>query len=150
MNLPYCELYDKGYTSIGNTQNTSKNFFLLNTDGISYLPSFKLEDEKNERNFREKPDTKFPHFSTGKIVKGFGRGSKDLGIPTANFSQEVVDKLPESFDQGVYYGYAKVDYGPVSDMVMSIGTNPYYNNIKKTMVIFFLIFLIYDLLSKIF
>jgi hypothetical protein len=135
LNLPYCELYDKGYTSIGNSQNTSKNFFLLKTDGISYLPSFMLEDERNERNSRAKLDKKFPHFSSGKIVKGFGRGSKDLGIPTANFSQEVVDKLPENFDQGVYYGYAKVDNQPISNMVMSIGTNPHYNNIKKTMVL---------------
>lgn len=26
-----------------------------------------------------------PHFASGKIVKGFGRGSKDLGIPTGIF-----------------------------------------------------------------
>lgn len=26
-----------------------------------------------------------PHFASGKIVKGFGRGSKELGIPTGNY-----------------------------------------------------------------
>lgn len=25
-----------------------------------------------------------PHFAAGRIVKGFGRGSKDLGIPTGS------------------------------------------------------------------
>lgn len=27
-----------------------------------------------------------PHFAKGEIIKGFGRGSTDLGIPTGNFS----------------------------------------------------------------
>ncbi len=78
----------------------------------------------------------FPHYASGAVVKGFGRGSKELGIPTANYPDEVVDKLPDYFNQGVYYGWAQVDNGPVYKMVMSIGTNPYYNNQKKTMVFF--------------
>jgi riboflavin kinase len=76
----------------------------------------------------------FPHYASGTVVKGFGRGSKELGIPTANFPNEVVENLPTSFDQGVYYGWAQVDNGPVYKMSMSIGTNPYYKNEKKTMV----------------
>ncbi|CAF0864859.1 unnamed protein product [Brachionus calyciflorus] len=76
---------------------------------------------------------KFPYFATGCVVKGFGRGSKQLGIPTANYPEDVVDKLPSAFDNGVYYGWAQVDDGPVYKMVMSIGNNPYYNNEKKTM-----------------
>lgn len=27
-----------------------------------------------------------PHYAGGIIVKGFGRGSKELGIPTGNFA----------------------------------------------------------------
>ena len=81
---------------------------------------------------------KFPHFASGLVVKGFGRGSKQLGIPTANYAEDIVDKLPESFDQGVYYGWAQVDNGLVYKMVMSIGKNPYYNNEKKTMVMSFM------------
>lgn len=76
----------------------------------------------------------FPHFSTGLVVKGFGRGSKQLGIPTANFPEEIVEQLPRAFQGGVYYGLAQVDNGPVYDMVMSIGNNPFYNNEKRTMV----------------
>ncbi len=49
----------------------------------------------------------------GLVVKGFGRGSKQLGIPTANYPDEVVEKLPVCFNQGVYYGWAQVDNGPV-------------------------------------
>jgi riboflavin kinase len=59
---------------------------------------------------------------------------KIIGIPTANYSDEVVDKLPNCFQQGVYMGYAQLDNDPIIyKMVMSIGTNPYYNNHKKTM-----------------
>lgn len=79
-------------------------------------------------------DLKFPYFASGEVVKGFGRGSKQLGIPTANYPESVVEKLPCGFDNGVYFGWAKVDDCPVYKMVMSIGNNPYYNNEKKTMV----------------
>lgn len=75
----------------------------------------------------------FPYFSQGKVVKGFGRGSKELGIPTANFPDSVVDRLPSDFECGIYFGWAMVDSGPVHKMVMSVGWNPYYKNTKKTM-----------------
>ena len=52
----------------------------------------------------------------------------------ANFPDEVVNDLPEEINTGVYYGWAKVDNGPVHKMVMSIGWNPYFRNIKKSMV----------------
>ena len=77
----------------------------------------------------------FPHYASGEVIKGFDRGSRELGIPTANYPFEIVQDLPEAYNQGVYYGWAQVDNGPVYKMVMSIGTNPYYNNEKKTMVI---------------
>lgn len=93
-----------------------------------------------------------PIYAQGKIVKGFGRGSKDLGIPTgelisltldlsstcssfsANFPEEVVEGLPPEIDRGIYYGWAKVDNGETHKMVLSIGWNPYYNNDRKSMV----------------
>ena len=52
---------------------------------------------------------------------------------TANFPEEVVEGLPTDVSTGVYYGWAKVDDGPVHKMVMSIGWNPYYKNEKKSM-----------------
>ncbi|KAF2368983.1 Riboflavin kinase domain bacterial/eukaryotic [Trinorchestia longiramus] len=76
----------------------------------------------------------FPHFAAGLVVKGFGRGSKELGIPTANFPDEVVSSLPSSMGTGIYYGLARVVDGPIHKMVMSVGWNPYYHNTKKSMV----------------
>jgi riboflavin kinase len=76
----------------------------------------------------------FPYFASGTVVHGFGRGSKQLGVPTANLPDDVVDQLPAEYNQGVYYGWAQVDNGDIFKMVMSIGTNPYYNNEKRTMV----------------
>lgn len=74
-----------------------------------------------------------PFFAAGTVVKGFGRGSKELGIPTANFPESVVERLPASVCTGVYFGYARVDQGPIHNMVMSIGWNPFYKNDKKSM-----------------
>ncbi|KAK0072127.1 hypothetical protein PV325_011856, partial [Microctonus aethiopoides] len=69
---------------------------------------------------------------TSIIVKGFGRGSKSLDIPTANFPQDLVDGLPQDFKIGIYNGWAAVE-GQIYKMVMSIGWNPFYKNEKKSM-----------------
>eukprot|EP00092_Neocalanus_flemingeri_P010383 GFUD01011191.1.p1 GENE.GFUD01011191.1~~GFUD01011191.1.p1 ORF type:complete len:156 (-),score=51.38 GFUD01011191.1:72-539(-) len=78
-------------------------------------------------------EARLPHYAKGPIVKGFGRGSTELGFPTANFSEEVIDNLPQELVGGIYFGFAKVDEGPVFDMVMSVGYNPFYNNEKRAM-----------------
>ncbi|XP_056146567.1 riboflavin kinase [Lampris incognitus] len=74
-----------------------------------------------------------PYFCRGEVVRGFGRGSKELGIPTANFPDSVVEHLPADISTGIYYGWACVDNGHIHKMVMSIGWNPYYKNTKKSM-----------------
>jgi len=74
-----------------------------------------------------------PHYAQGPIVKGFGRGSTELGFPTANFSDAVIEALPEAMIGGIYWGLAQVDNGQVHDMVMSIGWNPFYENKKRAM-----------------
>jgi len=54
-NLPYCILYDEGYTSLGNNLNTVKNEALKQIDdngNTYYLPAYLLQDEKLERNTR--------------------------------------------------------------------------------------------------
>ncbi|XP_062600898.1 riboflavin kinase-like [Saccostrea cucullata] len=76
---------------------------------------------------------KLPHFAEGEVVKGFGRGSKELGIPTANFPESVVEELPPGMPLGVYYGWGNVDDGEVYKMVLSVGWNLYYKNTKKSM-----------------
>ena len=51
LNIPYCCLYDKGYTSLGSQSNTVPNPCLLQKDG-SHLPAYHLEDETKEREGR--------------------------------------------------------------------------------------------------
>ena len=76
----------------------------------------------------------FPCFLFGPVIQGFKRGSKEIGFPTANYPEDIVEKLPSDFVHGVYYGWAQVNDGPVYKMVMSIGDNPFYRNEKKTIV----------------
>lgn len=47
-NVPYCSLYDMGYTSLGPKALTMPNPFLLRSDG-TYGPAFELQDESKER-----------------------------------------------------------------------------------------------------
>ncbi|XP_048854660.1 riboflavin kinase [Brienomyrus brachyistius] len=74
-----------------------------------------------------------PYFCRGEVVRGLGRGSKELGIPTANFPASVVEHLPADISTGIYYGWACLGNGDVHKMVMSIGWNPYFKNTKKSM-----------------
>ena len=95
------------------------------------------------------------------VEAGFGRGSAELGIPTANIPPGLLAEL----EPGVYYGWARVvstpppaeepawveesrqrnrqvevNYGSelqpaeqqVLPMVMSIGWNPFYDNKQKS------------------
>lgn len=55
--LPYCALYDQGYTSLGNRKNTVRNEKLLVRDSsgkVTYLPAYRLKtaDEHLERKNR--------------------------------------------------------------------------------------------------
>ncbi|KAF9621974.1 hypothetical protein IFM89_029194 [Coptis chinensis] len=68
----------------------------------------------------------------GPVIKGFGRGSKVLGIPTANLSTEGYSNILSEHPSGVYFGWAGLAKQGVHKMVMSIGWNPYFNNTEKT------------------
>ncbi|KAF7281020.1 hypothetical protein GWI33_005208 [Rhynchophorus ferrugineus] len=53
--VPYCKLYDYGYTSLGNTTNTIRNPSLLFSYGDEkdvYLPAYKMMVDKKERSGR--------------------------------------------------------------------------------------------------
>ena len=70
----------------------------------------------------------------GPVVKGFGRGSKVLGIPTANLDVGPLKYESDSLAPGIYFGWAglKGSQGGVYAMVMSIGWNPFFDNSSKT------------------
>ena len=56
------------------------------------------------------------------MVRGFGRGSKELGIPTANLDAEHLGKALDDLPSGIYFGWASVGGSDeVHKMVMSVG-----------------------------
>ncbi|KAI7871092.1 hypothetical protein BDF14DRAFT_1719895 [Spinellus fusiger] len=82
----------------------------------------------------EVPEAPYPFIIHGKVIKGYGRGSKELGIPTANLSEDALKTLYSELETGVYYGWAQIGDIPseVYPMVMSLGWNPFYNNEKRS------------------
>lgn len=74
------------------------------------------------------------------VVRGFGRGSSDLGIPTANLDRHNCQarSVPlgtspslAAFPTGIYWGFGKI-CGHVYTAAISIGYNPTYKNEEKT------------------
>ena len=49
-------------------------------------------------------------FLQGQVTHGYGRGSKKLGVPTANLPHYDKQLQENDIARGVYYGWAKV-YG---------------------------------------
>ncbi|WFD30620.1 FAD synthase [Malassezia sp. CBS 17886] len=47
--VPYCALYDEGYTSLSSTDNTKRNPYLRLPDSDEFLPAYKLQDGVTER-----------------------------------------------------------------------------------------------------
>ena len=70
----------------------------------------------------------------GPVVKGFGRGSKMLGIPTANLDVTPLKLESDALAPGIYFGWAGLwgAQGGTYPMVMSIGWNPFFDNSSKT------------------
>lgn len=58
LKLPYCELYDRGYTSIDTRLNTVPNQALFDPQRSLFMPAYYLDDDSQERLSRVKPTTK--------------------------------------------------------------------------------------------
>lgn len=103
-------------------------------------------------NDSEHPDSEtiknmLPLRMTSIVVRGFGRGSTDLGIPTANLDRLAiklcnVGSKTLTFDDlpcGIYWGFCRIgdskeagDGDTVYKTAVSIGYNPTYKNKEKT------------------
>ncbi|KAJ5585412.1 Riboflavin kinase [Penicillium hispanicum] len=99
------------------------------------------------------PEAPYPVQLSGPVIKGFGRGSKDLGIPTANIPAEDLSEKYPDLTTGVYYGVVALDpkkfaqeNDPIADSdkppattllpaVLSIGYNPFYKNTVRSVEI---------------
>ena len=67
-------------------------------------------------------DLAIPMRCKGPVIHGFKRGSKELGIPTANLDIDLLSPEIQSAETGVYYGWAAVGTDPaVHKFVMSVG-----------------------------
>ncbi|KOS17277.1 Riboflavin kinase [Escovopsis weberi] len=106
------------------------------------------------------PEPPYPYRMEGQVISGFGRGSKELGIPTANLPVDnALTPWIAQIPSGVYFGYASLLLPPshpdalptlspststsdstspsdppfqVYPMVMSIGYNPFYKNTLRS------------------
>ncbi|GIJ82560.1 riboflavin kinase [Aspergillus pseudoviridinutans] len=96
------------------------------------------------------PEPPYPVRLSGPVIKGFGRGSKELGIPTANIPAEGLADCPD-LQIGVYYGVVALDPAKfqyqegegsstagadarttILPAVLSIGYNPFFKNKTKS------------------
>ncbi|GAD99242.1 riboflavin kinase, putative [Paecilomyces variotii No. 5] len=109
------------------------------------------------------PEPPFPIRLSGPVIKGFGRGSKELGIPTANIPPDGLSAYPD-LQTGVYYGVVALDPAKfiydknestahtmadgdsnsapskeepatILPAVLSIGYNPFYKNTVRSVEI---------------
>ncbi|KAK5946587.1 riboflavin kinase [Knufia obscura] len=94
------------------------------------------------------PEPPFPIKLQGPVIKGFGRGSKELGIPTANIPPSGLDAYPD-LKTGIYFGYTSLNHHSSSSSttttnpsdiqiypsVLSIGYNPFYANSTRSIEI---------------
>jgi FAD synthase len=85
------------------------------------------------------PSHHLPIRMTSTVVRGFGRGSSELGIPTANLDQTkgiFHSTYPHSLEElptGIYWGFARIGNDPSTyKTACSIGYNPTYGNKSKT------------------
>ena len=67
---------------------------------------------------------------TGKVVKGAGRGGKQLGFPTANIEPDDPDKIIPA--DGVYAVRVYLADGAAHTGMLNIGTNPTFNATQRT------------------
>lgn len=65
----------------------------------------------------------------GPVVRGFGRGSRELGIKTANLDADALAGSLADAVTGIFAGWAQVGDDPtVYKTALSVGYNPHFGN----------------------
>ncbi|OMH82050.1 Riboflavin kinase [Zancudomyces culisetae] len=84
-------------------------------------------------NLPKNVEAPFPIYLESKVISGYGRGGKELGIPTANMCEQAVEQALDSVSTGIYFGLCKIESEDViRPMVMSLGWNLFYKNKKRS------------------
>ena len=113
-------------------------------DGFKPLPSTQFKIDTSSPEFAD--NLKRPEYKLwpvglkdvsvkveGAVVHGFGRGSKQLGVPTANIEMTKDNlRLLEDVVPGIYMAHCLLK-GQRYKSAVSIGWNPVYDNAEKTM-----------------
>ncbi len=73
-----------------------------------------------------------PYRLAGAVVRGFQRGSKLLGFPTAYLDPAAFAGVLDNAPHGVYIGFASVAGGSVHRAFISVGLNPTFKNKQIT------------------
>lgn len=60
----------------------------------------------------------------GAVMTGYGRGGKQLGVPTANHPQFDAFLKQNGVKTGVYFGWGAVDGEPMTGLVANVGYSP--------------------------
>ncbi|GLC45960.1 hypothetical protein PLESTB_001200100 [Pleodorina starrii] len=76
-----------------------------------------------------------PVMLSGEVVRGFGRGSRQMGTPTANIDPAPLKQILADLAPGVYFGFAKLDApqgwpevdSKVHKAVLNVGSRPTVN-----------------------
>jgi riboflavin kinase len=71
----------------------------------------------------------------GPVAKGYGRGGKKLGVPTANLPESLFNDALSSMPTGVYCGWATVDddqgkSSPPVKAVVNVGYSPTFVGVR--------------------
>lgn len=92
-----------------------------------------MVEKKSWKHLYENVERKFDKVITleAEVIHGFKRGSTELGFPTANLSMIDLGEKGSILETGIYYGIAFLNSQEYKT-VISVGWNPFYKNVEKT------------------
>jgi len=146
--VPYYTTYDE-FLNLFYSAEEYKDYKEFETSEIvhKFFPSYLHKEFAFLKYWSKSKIFKVPILLRGKVVTGFQRGSRQLGVPTANLEMtkengvKIIDML-----SGVYIGKgtflsndqsnANIDTNKTYKCVLSIGWNPYFDNSLKTIEVF--------------